>query len=217
MTGFVQNEAAFVSLQILSNDTLLNQLNETSNQYFPRMIETKDTEKTRAMLKRRFFPGGSSNRWLTEDNKKGLEDFFSESMFLYPLAEAIDQSDDGHIPTSLYYFAFQSNHSYSKFYTNSDDNYGVCHCDELAYLFRAKDLFTDYEPRSPEAAMADLFVNYIVRFAYDGVEKSNNCVVQECDILEFTNAESNFQRLGKLEDYGVDDEMVEFWRELYSQ
>ncbi|KAL9703679.1 hypothetical protein quinque_007197 [Culex quinquefasciatus] len=75
--GFLPNDGAYTSAILLSNSSLLNELNEKSADYIPRLVAVNHPTSVR-MLKNRFFPDGSNDRWLTEKNVGNLETLFVE-------------------------------------------------------------------------------------------------------------------------------------------
>ncbi|XP_058834509.1 juvenile hormone esterase-like [Topomyia yanbarensis] len=215
-TGFVPNEGAFSSLQILLNASLVAELNEHAESYMPRLFGCKENEKSRRMLRQRFFPDGTDTQWITDANLNKIQDIFSEAFITYPIAltvkQYVDHVETNKNPIDLYYFSFKGNHSHSKYFSNTDLDFGVCHSDDLSYLFRSKDLFDDFEPDSPETAASAKLVDYYVRFAYDGVQ--DGTCQKKCAILEFANDASQQVKTDYMD--GFDDEMIAFWTEIYS-
>lgn len=75
LTGTVPNDGAADSLGIVTNVTLLNQLNEKSRAFIPRLAGGADVNAMATqMLKDRFFPNGTYDRWLNSDNFLKLQD-----------------------------------------------------------------------------------------------------------------------------------------------
>ncbi|XP_055607111.1 juvenile hormone esterase-like isoform X2 [Uranotaenia lowii] len=220
MTGFVPNEGAFTSLAILLNETLLEELNENSQELIPQLVGCKQSEKTSRMLRERFFPGGTAERWLTEDNAKNIQ-LLSEAQIKYPLAlgakQHITSNDPNKSSLQMYYFAFKSNHSYSKYFAKTDQDSGVCHSDDLSYLFRSRDLFEDYSFMSPEATMSGRFVDFFIKFVYDRNHGMLNCTDLRCKMLKFSNSNDKFFPIEETFVLAIDEELVAFWDEIYSQ
>lgn len=71
-------------------------------------------------------------------------------------------------PIDVRIFSFAGRYSHSRYFSKTDEKFGVCHSDDLIYLFRAMDLFPDFELSSHEYSMAEKLVDEYVRFAYDG-------------------------------------------------
>lgn len=63
-----------------------------------------------------------------------------------------------------YKFDYRGQYSYSVFFTNTAEDFGVVHCDELIYLFDKPALFPA-GLTGTDLAMSDRFVNHFVKFA----------------------------------------------------
>lgn len=76
------------------------------------------------------------------------------------------------VPVYMYYFNFAS--SFDKLFASTytklppTKNYGICHGEDVAYLFRQNLLYTDFEKSSPEAEMSRVLVKEFVDFARKG-------------------------------------------------
>ncbi|XP_058837953.1 juvenile hormone esterase-like [Topomyia yanbarensis] len=217
--GFVPNEGSFGSVAIVINSTLVASLNEHSNSYIPRIVGCKENDKSRNMLRNRFFPGGTEHHWITDANVNQIQTLFTEAFVLYPLALSVSQHNaleaDRKSPLDVYRFSFKSNHSNVKYFAKTDLDFGVGHADDLPYLFRSPDLFDDYEHDSPDGVMAEKLVDYYKRFAYNGV--SDESCQESCKILEFTNSNNASEPVKLNVISGFDNEMVAFWSDIYSE
>ncbi|XP_053687331.1 uncharacterized protein LOC128736857 [Sabethes cyaneus] len=215
--GYVPNEGAFASLALITNTSLIADLNKHADSYIPRMFGVKEDDKSRRMLRQRFFPDGTDQDWITVANYANLQHLFSEAFITYPVALSVKQHIASTVknksPIDVYYFSFKGDHSHSKYFSQTDTDFGVCHSDDLSYLYRSKDLFEDFEPNSSELAMATQLVDYYVKFAYDGV--TNESCKQDCDILEFTNSNDPNKPVETRTKKGFDEQMVAFWSEIY--
>lgn len=74
VTGFLPNDGAADSLGLITNVTLLEELNEKSRRFIPRLAGGDAHAKSTQMLKDRFFSNGTEERWLTKDNYMHLQD-----------------------------------------------------------------------------------------------------------------------------------------------
>ncbi|XP_055533358.1 juvenile hormone esterase-like [Wyeomyia smithii] len=216
--GYVPNEGAFASLSLITNKTLIDDLNKHADSYIPRMFGCKEDEKSRRMLRQRFFPDGTDEQWITEKNFKQLQDLFSEAFITFPITLSVKQhiskGTEKRTPFDIYYFSFKGNHSYSKYFAQTDLDFGVCHSDDLSYLYRAKALFKDFKPNSPELAMATKLVDYYVQFAYNGV--TNDACSGDCVVQEFTKSGDPDKPVKIQINKAFDEEMFAFWREIYN-
>ncbi|XP_058466089.1 juvenile hormone esterase-like [Malaya genurostris] len=218
ITGFVPNDGAADSLSIITNTTLLEQLNEKSIKFIPRLAGGDASPRTVQMLKERFFNDSSQDNWLTTDNFLRLQDLMTESAIIYPIAlgvkQHLSQRNSQRAPVSVYYFNFKGQFSYSYLYTYTREDFGVCHSDELLYLFRNTDVAVDFPTGSPEWIMAKGFVDYISKTAREGIV-GPICERTDCQLLEFANS-SNSKVPVELNLYnGFDEDLFQFWRTFY--
>lgn len=71
--GFVPNEAAFTG-DIIANNTQLNELNADSRTFISHFAGVDTNPLSVQMLKDTFFPDGTNDRWLTDDNLFELQE-----------------------------------------------------------------------------------------------------------------------------------------------
>lgn len=73
-------------------------------------------------------------------------------------------------PVYLYKFNYEGHHGFTNLYTSNVNigKFGVVHCDDLIYAFRAPLIFGDFEPGSSDAAASKLFVDNFISFAKYG-------------------------------------------------
>ncbi|XP_039449690.1 juvenile hormone esterase-like [Culex pipiens pallens] len=219
ITGTVPNDGAADSLGIITNVTLLKQLNEMSRKYIPRLAGGDDNAKATQMLKNRFFQDGTDDRWLTANNFLHLQDLLTESTITYPTARSVKQhlalKKNNKSPIGVYYFNFKGRYSQSYSYSYTTNDFGVCHSDELLYLFRNTAVGADFPSGSPEAIMAKSFVEYFVKIAYEGIP-GPTCRNKDCQILEFTNSENPKAPVVLSLVNGFNEDMYKFWQKYYS-
>ncbi|XP_019538712.2 juvenile hormone esterase-like [Aedes albopictus] len=219
VTSFVPNEGAFASVALIVNQTLLDQLNANIESYLPRMLGCPENEKSAQLLKERFFSDGSEDSWITPANAHRIQDILSEAFITFPIAQGVQQhlalDNPSKAPIDVRYFNFSGRYSHSKYFAKNDGNFGVCHSDDLIYLFRAGELFPDFELDSDEYAMAEKLVEDYIHFGYDGL-KSTGCQGSTCSILEYDNSKDSAKpyKLSNIE--GFDENMIKFWTEFYT-
>ncbi|KAL9700038.1 hypothetical protein quinque_003479 [Culex quinquefasciatus] len=219
ITGTVPNDGAADSLGIVTNATLLYELNEKSRTYIPRLAGGVDNVNTTPMLKDRFFPDGTDERWLTAQNFLNLQELLTESTITYSTTQSVKQHlalEAPHkAPIGVYYFNYKgrASHSYSYTYTTAD--FGVVHSDELLYLFRNTAIGADFPVGSPEWIVSKGFVDYFVKIAYGRIP-GPTCSAKDCKILEFTNSGNPKAPAALNLINGFDEEMYKFWQKFYS-
>uniref|UniRef100_A0AAG5DHC5 Carboxylic ester hydrolase n=1 Tax=Anopheles atroparvus TaxID=41427 RepID=A0AAG5DHC5_ANOAO len=172
LLGTVPNEGAVVSLPILHNQTILEQFNADLVKLLPAVLAVNASSSDLERLKQRYFPKAPAERWVSEENSKEFTRMLSDALIKYPtvqtLLEYIGSPGASCRETTLYSFEFTGRHSFSSIYVPSNASHGVCHQDELMYLFRMVDLFPDFPEESPEAEMATKWTEFFVNFAVEG-------------------------------------------------
>ncbi|XP_055637017.1 juvenile hormone esterase-like [Toxorhynchites rutilus septentrionalis] len=205
MTGFLPNEGAAFSLGILSNSTFLEALIENAATYVPMMAA--QPASVASLLNRRFFGGVPIN----STNADGLSKMITESAFVYPMMNSVQQhlanGYNDRAPVALYYFNFKGRYSYAVLYTGKPPtkDYGVCHGDDLLYLFAQPVIFPDFSRDSPEAEMSRDLVHMFTRFAIKGNQDLVGKALERCNchtavndslklptIVEFTNSDNSY-------------------------
>ena len=92
---------------------------------------------------------------------------------------AADESIKDHFkllasPIYYYYFGYRGSSSYNGIYGDPNNDYGVCHGDELQYLFPVGEkLFKDTPLSETDEKMVDFMTTLWSNFARTGYVKSN--------------------------------------------
>ncbi|XP_021695433.1 venom carboxylesterase-6 [Aedes aegypti] len=217
VTGFLSNDGAADSLGIITNVTLLEQLNENSRRFIPRLAGGYAQNNSTQMLKDRYFSDGTHERWLTRDNYLNLQTLTTESTVIYGIIKSVklhQAKSSKKAPISVYYFNFRGRYSQSYVYSYTRADFGVCHSDELLYLFRNTALAPDYPAGSPELVMAKELVDYYVKLVYNGIT-GPLCRQNDCQLLEFTNSNNPNSPVELKLVNGFDENMFNFWSEFY--
>ncbi|KXJ84527.1 hypothetical protein RP20_CCG027140 [Aedes albopictus] len=217
--GFVPNEGVFTA-DIIANKTQLEELNANSRSLIPHFVGVDTNPLSVQMLKDSFFPDGTNDQWLTDDNLYELQEMLSEGYISYAIVLSIKQylhyqTTTPKAPLSLYYFNFKGRYSRSHYYTQTYADFGVCHADDLNFLFRPSAIIPDYGPETPSWYMAKALVDYFVQFATNGITEPL-CTTESCPILQFTNSDDPRYpvRTNYLE--GFNEERFAFWYNLYA-
>uniref|UniRef100_A0A182MHX8 Carboxylic ester hydrolase n=1 Tax=Anopheles culicifacies TaxID=139723 RepID=A0A182MHX8_9DIPT len=229
MIGTVPNEGAIVSLAILHNETIRKQFNENLKELLTPVAALNATPSVLEQLKERYFPNSPDNNWISEENSDQFTKMLSDAFIIYPtlktLLEYTNSNETSCRETTLYSFEFVGRHSFSSLYTPSNTSYGVCHQDELPYLFRMIDLFPDFPPDSPEIEMSTVWTDFLVNFAVHGTtqEPAASCK-KSIKMVKFENAKSSPEDASSSpvsvsSGSGLNEELEkihDFWNTLYS-
>uniref|UniRef100_A0A182PNF0 Acetylcholinesterase n=1 Tax=Anopheles epiroticus TaxID=199890 RepID=A0A182PNF0_9DIPT len=249
LTGFVPNDG-FVFIAPTLKEADCSQ--ETSARQKALLLNVLDGTKQKdllPMVMERYFGNQSTYvECLTEDNVDKLTMIFNEALFLYPLMLSVRQHANHtglKSPIYLYKFNYKGPYSYSSIFVPEQDesqDYGIVHCDELIYIFRAPILFPDFRRNSPDAKVTQVMTKLIVDFARTGTEPTGQSdssqITAQADadiqkvstdgdskiavdsafpqVLELLNSNSTEQPVLKRYANFYDAEMFEFWTRFYS-
>jgi len=229
ITGVVEHEGAVRAATIVTNETLLNDLNAQFDEVLAPIMEIDvrnedNIEEIVQRIKNKYFNGGNVD---STEKEQRLVDMYSDRAFLYPYYKMIQHftqySDADEIPLALYSFEFQGSLSYSYFITGSNRDFGVIHLDDTIYMFRSG--FPLFNPLY-DTVTANL-IDFYVSFATTGIPKvlSQQGILRQCnahamangnfcDYQEFDNtADGNGLDIRIRNDFDV--EIIEFWDEIF--
>ncbi|XP_058121866.1 juvenile hormone esterase-like [Anopheles ziemanni] len=181
LTGTLPNDGFVFSAPILresdcSKDTLSQQQTLLLN-----VLRGAHNSNAFPLLKERFFTNATSvGECFTKENIHIITKIFNEAFFVYPMTLSVQQhlhhktkANTSGAPVYLYQFNYQGQNSYSSIFVNEEDesvtrDFGIVHCDELLYIFRAPVLFPDFQRGSPDAKVSHRFTKFLVDFARTG-------------------------------------------------
>uniref|UniRef100_A0A182PNE9 carboxylesterase n=1 Tax=Anopheles epiroticus TaxID=199890 RepID=A0A182PNE9_9DIPT len=231
MVGTVPNEGAVVSLAIVHNETLVQEFNANLKELLTPILAINATPAVVEKLKGRYFSQSPNDRWITEDSAEQFTKMMSDAFIKYPTMKTLLEYNNANRTscrdTTLYSFEFAGRHSFSSLYIQSNASHGVCHQDELPYIFRMIDLFPDFPPDSPEEEMCNVWTEFFVNFASNRThrEASSESCENNIRTVTFGNAQTSqdgapasssavLVSSGK----GINEELEsvhEFWSDVY--
>lgn len=163
-----------ITIAILSNKDLLDDLNFRMDTLLPKLMEiTPNDENNLPIINKQlsdFYLNGTSI--VSEKTATGFQDLFSDRAFLYPLYKAVESylkyADTTVNPVYLYRFAYKGPVSYSTFFTGTTKDFGVGHIDDLIYLFKSPILFPEFKRNSEMAKLIRMLIDTYINFAKYG-------------------------------------------------
>ncbi|XP_067630035.1 juvenile hormone esterase-like [Eurosta solidaginis] len=212
MTGIVLGEGAVRVLSILANETLRQDFNSNFRELlqklldFPKFFDHGQRAAKTQQIIDEYFDGQAE---LNNITAHGFLECITDRAFHQPFYNVVNNYirtvDAKRYPIYLYQFNYKGPYSFAKFYTGgvSIGDFGVVHCDDLIYTFRAPALYPDFQKGSNDAKFAALFVGNLVHFAKYGKPRNADalrpCTEDTfgnesdsiCDYQEFINAEPN--------------------------
>lgn len=95
---------------------------------------------------------------------------YTDAWFLTALDESVRlHLKHSQAPTYVYYFAHRGVASFSQVFGDPSSNYGVCHADDLQYLFPVGDvLFPEQPPDECDKNVAEIVSSLWASFANSG-------------------------------------------------
>ncbi|XP_065367563.1 juvenile hormone esterase-like isoform X2 [Calliphora vicina] len=174
MFGRVPKEGGVRVVAIMESDKLRNEFNAHFNDYLRRFLEfpknftvSQQIEKVNLVIKEYF----DDVRELNNQTREGFMDMVTDRGFYHPLYHAVkmfvNRIDTTKNPLYMYEFNYLGSYTYAHFYAGhvTDYEYGVVHCDDLVYLFRAPRIIPDFDKGSVEAGVIKEYVGDLVHFA----------------------------------------------------
>ncbi|XP_052133458.1 venom carboxylesterase-6-like [Frankliniella occidentalis] len=171
MTGITSHDGGVSVAVILGNETNLELLNERfvylTNLIigfgsYPEPLRVETLERVRHF----YFGDGP----IGKDAVFNIIDMATDAVFLYPTMQVIKQHKK-HTKAPVYFYEFahlsQSHRSFIVTFGAPSADYGVCHSDELQYLFPMTEVLPG-ELATDDVFVSRKFIEYIVRFARTG-------------------------------------------------
>jgi carboxylesterase type B len=174
LTGNSEIEGGVRGLAIIENQTLVQSLNEILGEYLPLNFNffRDSKEATNKSVEQIFKTYLNGKNYLDPENYFGLVDIFSDRWFRQPLLRTVQQfvdlPENKNHPIYIYMFNYSGPHSYSTWFSKSQDYVGVIHCDELIYTLHSPALFPDFPPDSFETKFRKTWIKFLIDFAKDG-------------------------------------------------
>ncbi|XP_049814167.1 juvenile hormone esterase-like isoform X3 [Schistocerca nitens] len=150
MMGVVRDEGIFRAVPILNSAQLLEDLNTRIDELMPQLLElnrsipleiTNREEQLNDVyrsIRSQFFP----SQPLSLNDSTRFINLYSDRGFFHGLERtAVYHRLAGHINLFIYSFEYQGSQSYTPIFAKTNIRYGVCHCDDLLYLFSTPALF----------------------------------------------------------------------------
>uniref|UniRef100_A0A161MEM3 Carboxylic ester hydrolase n=1 Tax=Triatoma infestans TaxID=30076 RepID=A0A161MEM3_TRIIF len=159
MTGIVSNEGAFKTASLKSQgDSAVQQFIDNMDVYLMRLLSLEEScpkaKATVKLIKEKYFPEPVT----LQSALNGLEILFTDTNFVYPMADVIRRHKG---PLYQYLYDYRAGSSWTDLYGDFGD-LGVCHADDLFTLFNFKELFpkTKQDEEQVSRTMVRLWTNF---------------------------------------------------------
>jgi len=194
MTGITTDEGALKSSGYYSNPSWIEDFNKDFNRVVPISLQyVTNAHKDKISNKIREFYFGDSD--IDHSTKTELTDMYSDVIFLIGADGTVRlHSKHSSQPVYYYLFGYRGTESHSKLFGDAGHNYGVCHADELLYLFTLTTLFPNYKPSESDQKMTEVLTSLWANFAKTGnpTPETNAVISTKWDPVQSENLEYYF-------------------------
>lgn len=230
MTGITLDEGALKSASLINVPKLRQNLNDHWNQALPASLYYDHHDlNLQAQITKYINEYYFNNQQLIKATEKNLTNLYSDAWFLAGMDEylRIRLRSQKAGPTYVYLFAQKGSASFTEIFEGGKETYyGVCHAEELQYLFPiGKDLFQTAIPTEEELYVRKIITKLWVNFARTGNptptdELINHIAIQwpptngfPLKYLRIGSLDTSVEPLVALES-GLFEERTLFWRKL---
>ncbi|XP_063223685.1 venom carboxylesterase-6-like [Bacillus rossius redtenbacheri] len=169
ITGLNSGDGGLRAAPIYASQELVAQLNNNFDHVAPiSMFYGQTSPKVDEVSQkiRKFYFG---NNPINNDTVFSVVDMFTDSWFLHGTNQAVRlQATRSSAPVYYYYFAYRGTRSFSELFSGLDTDFGVCHADELQYLFPSNRVFPDLVPSDEDNRITDILLTMWTNFARTG-------------------------------------------------
>lgn len=174
MTGVTSEEGSIIApgLYARNNGALVKKLNEDFVNIAPitllfgQSCPTKEIKRVATEIREFYF----HDKPIDNSTRFSLIDMYSDAWFTHAADSSVhDYLEKQSSPVYYYYMAYRGSASFSIIFGDPDNDYGVCHADELQYLFPVgEQLFKDIPLSDKDNKMIDTITKLWVNFATTG-------------------------------------------------
>merc|ERR1711881_365798 len=123
-----------------------------------------EESKMIAQIMKKYYTGDD----FTQENKDSLTAMFGDGLFHASDQKTVSLMSEGSSPVFNYLLAYKGSNTFAKFFTESEEDFGVVHGDDLLYLFKSPIFDEGIEFTEDDTKMIDLMVTYWSNFAKYG-------------------------------------------------
>ncbi|KAB0797797.1 hypothetical protein PPYR_08790 [Photinus pyralis] len=218
MTGITKDEGDFRTAQLFNDPKLLEEFNQHFNDRISLVLNYKEiaTPKHQKAATNKIADFYFNKKKLNEKSRKAFSEAYMDANYLSSANYASDlYSNKGKNAVYFYVFGYKGPESYCSLIEGlSPDSYGVCHSDDLLYLFGNKELFPDSLRNQQGSKVAELMAKLWTNFAKFG----NPTPDSQPDLVKWESYSAQDRKCYVInESPSVEDcykQRTEFWRNL---
>ncbi|XP_046619027.1 venom carboxylesterase-6-like [Neodiprion virginianus] len=163
ITGVVSEDGLFPGAEFVANKTRLKDLNENWLAYAPHLLDynftipLKDQNGISTLIRKSYL----GNRAIDSSTVNDTVRMMSDRLFGYHAAEAARLQARAGNSVLFYYFSYRGTYSFSQWFSSTDQNFGVCHGDDLAYVMHSFfNATTTKRDREMQKVLVKLWVSF---------------------------------------------------------
>lgn len=222
MTGITTNDGSLAVGFVYKNSSIVEKFKNEFREIAPSLLMYSET----SMLSRRnklskdireFYFGKKS---VDYDTKDEMAKMYTDAIFLEGASISVELHKK-YISKPIYYYLFGYEGSASfcnQFKKVVPYDYGVCHCDDLIYLFKSTALYPNYQPTKEDEKVIELMTTLWTNFAIFGNPTPEN---DSSALVKWEPVESDRENYYSIKTHsniqleeGLFTERASFWKKI---
>jgi len=187
MSGTTKEDGALFTMMFWDSLETIEEKWDTIGAGILNIMKTRNDidEETQmiAEITKRYYTGDD----FTQENKDSLTAMFGDAIFLAGDQKTVSLMSEGSPPVYNYLLTYKGSNTFTKFFTESEEDFGVVHGDDLLYLFKSPIYDEGVEFTEDDTKMIDLMVTYWSNFAKYG----NPTPFKDAGIANWTPVQPN--------------------------
>ncbi|XP_069696462.1 carboxylic ester hydrolase-like isoform X2 [Periplaneta americana] len=176
MAGFTSGDGAILVATMFQSEAAIQKLDEDfENVVHNFLSSSKETSKERKKTVRRIREFYFGNKPINKDARKAVVDMYTDLYFSIDMDSGVKLHSKAGATVYYYYFDYRGENSFSSIFGGTNEDYGVCHMDELMYLFPQDHIFSNSTKTTEDDEMVDIMTTIWTNFARTGNPTSEAC------------------------------------------
>nr|CAD7404517.1 unnamed protein product [Timema cristinae] len=216
ITGLNSGDGGLKAAPIFAKDKLVQDLDREFDRIAPISMFYGETSLKTEEVSQRIRDFYFGDQPINNDTLHSVVDMFTDNWFLSGADQAVKlQVAVSSAPVYYYYFDYRGTKSFSELFSGLTTDFGVCHADELQYLFPSDRVFPGLVPSQKDIEITDKMITMWTDFARTG-----NPTPDEKDVAvrwqPITSSNLEYLYIGSdmYMDSGLLKERAEFWASL---
>ncbi|XP_069696466.1 esterase E4-like [Periplaneta americana] len=218
MVGLNSADGAIMASTVYGTQGLVEELNRKFDELVPMIMFFRESApredlKSIAGRIRKFYFGDQP---ISNNTVKELQQMYTDVFFTYGSHIAAQLHSSRSATVYYYLFDYRGTNSFSVHFGDKTRDYGVCHLDDLMYLFPQDHFFPGSEKQSEDDEMIDTLITLWTNFARTGDptpgnDKKNKWLpVSSPNVLEYARIKNDGLKM----EAGLYKERANFWTSM---